>query len=72
MKYYVLEITTVNGTTAKALWEHSTLEAAKAQYHQILASAYANTNLTYALVQIIDDRGFCQVTERIPEYVEAE
>lgn len=70
MKYYVTEITTVNGTTAKALWEHSTLEAAKAQYHQILASAYANADLTYALVQIIDDRGFCQVTERIPEYVE--
>lgn len=70
MKYYVSEITTVNGTTAKALWEHSTIEAAKAQYHQILASAYANGNLTYALVQIINDRGFCQATERIPEYVE--
>ena len=70
MKYFVLEITTVNGTTAKAIWEHSTLEAAKAQYHQILASAYANENLTYALVQVIDDRGFCRISDRIPEYVE--
>lgn len=70
MKYYVSEITTVNGTEAKAIWDHNTIESAKAQYHQILASAYINDNLTYALVQIIDDRGFCQVTERIPEYVE--
>lgn len=70
MKYYVLEITTVNGATTKGVWEQDTIENAKMQFHQILASAYANPNLTYALVQIIDDRGFCRVTERIPEYVE--
>ena len=70
MNYYVTEITTVNGTTSKAIWDRDTLPEAKGLYHQILASAYANDNLTYALVQITDDRGFCQVTERIPEYVE--
>lgn len=32
-KYFVLEITTVNGTTAKAVWEHETIDAAKAHYH---------------------------------------
>lgn len=68
MKYYVLEITTVNGSTAKGVWEFENIEDAKMQFHQILASAYANPNLTYALVQIIDDRGFCLVTERIPEW----
>lgn len=69
-KYFVLEITTVNGTTAKAVWEHSDLDAAKAQFHQIMASAYSNENCTYALAQIIDDRGFCQVSERKPTYTE--
>lgn len=70
MKYYVTEITTVNGTEAKAIWDHTTLPSAKAQYHQILANAYANANLTYALVKITNDRGFDEITERIPEYVE--
>lgn len=70
MIYYVLEITTVNGTTAKAIWEHETLDAAKAQFHQIMASAYSNADCTYALAQIIDDRGFCQVTERKPTYTD--
>lgn len=70
MKYYVTEITTVNGTEAKAIWDHSTIESAKAQYHQILAGAYANANLTYALVKITNDRGFDEIIERIPEYVE--
>lgn len=70
MKYYVTEITTVNGTEAKAIWDHSTFRSAKAQYHQILASAYANADLTYALVKITNDIGFDEITERIPEYVE--
>ena len=70
MKYFVLEITTVNGTTAKALWEQETLDAAKMQFHQIMASAYANADCSYALAQIIDDRGFCQITERKPTYTE--
>lgn len=69
-KYFVLEITTVNGATAKAIWEQPTLDAAKMQFHQIMASAYANENCTYALAQIIDDRGFCLVSERKPTYTE--
>ena len=63
--YFVLEITTVNGQTAKAVWEHETLDAAKAQFHSGLASAYANPNLTYALYMIINDLGFCEVMDRI-------
>lgn len=70
MKYFVLEITTANGTTAKAIWEHETLDAAKMQFHQILASAYANVDCTYALCMIIDDRGFCRIMERKPTYTE--
>ena len=69
-KYFVLEITTVNGTTAKAVWEQPTLDAAKMQFHQIMASAYANENCTYALPQIIDDWGSCQVSEIKPTFPE--
>ena len=74
--YFVLEITTVNGQTAKAVWEHDdpddtkAFDAAKAQYHQIMASAYANENCTYALSQIINDKGFCTISERKPTYTE--
>lgn len=69
-KWFVIEITTVNGETAKAVWEHSTEEEAKSHYYQILAGVYANSNLTYALCMIINDIGYCQKMERIPEYIE--
>lgn len=65
MKYFVLEVTTVSGSTAKAVWEHETMDAAKAQFHSGLASAYANPNLTYALYMIINSDGFCQVMDKI-------
>lgn len=69
-RYFVIEITTVNGSTAKAVWEQPTLDGAKMQFHQIMASAYANDNCTYALCEIINDRGFCEVMERKPTYTE--
>lgn len=68
--YYVIEITTVNGQTAKAIWDQATLEGAKAQFHQIMASAWTNENCTSALAMIINDLGFCEVMERKPAYVE--
>lgn len=64
-KFYVVEVTTVSGQTAQALWAHDTIESAKSQYHQILASAYANSNLSYALVMLINDHGFTEVMETI-------
>lgn len=65
-KYFVLEIATVDGITAKQITEKATLDEAKMLYHQILASAYANDKVSYALVQIIEDRGFCVVSEIKP------
>lgn len=64
-KFYVVEVTTVSGQTAKALWEHDTIESAKSQYHQILASAYSNSNLSYALVMLVNSYGFTEVMETI-------
>ncbi len=68
-KYFVIEITTANGATAKAITEKETEEEAWMAYHQIMASAYANSAVTYALCQIIDDRGFCLVTDKLPKTV---
>ena len=66
MTYFVDEIVTVDGATAKQITEKATLDEAKALYHQILASVYANEKATYALVMIVNDLGFCEVMERVP------
>lgn len=66
MRYFVFEIETTAEGTAKQITEKATIDEAKALYHQILASVYANTGITYALVMIINDRGFCEVMERVP------
>jgi len=65
-RYFVLEITTADGATAKAVHEKATMDEARMLFHQILASAYANDKVTYALVQIISDKGFCVVSEVKP------
>ena len=70
MRYFVLEIETVNGATSSLITEKATEDEAKALFHQILSSAYANPNLTYAICQIIDERGYCLVMEKIPSIIE--
>lgn len=58
MQYFLIEISkTLNGQVAKAIWEKETLDLALMQLHQTLASAMANENVDYILVQIIDGRG---------------
>lgn len=66
MKYFVIEIETTEGGTAKQITEKASLDAAKGLFHQILASVYANSAITYALVMIVNDLGFCEVMERVP------
>ena len=66
MRYFVMEIVTADGATAKQITEKGTLDEAKALYHQVLASVYANNKVTYALVMIINDKGFSEVMERVP------
>ena len=69
-KYFVIEIVTANGATAKAITEEATEELAWMKYHQVMASAYANEAVTFAICQIIDDRGFCLVNDRLPHTLE--
>ena len=66
MRYFVIEIETTESGTAKQITEKATLDEAKGLFHQILASVYANNNITYALVMIVNNLGFCEVMERVP------
>lgn len=66
MKYYVIQITTNSVGTATMITEKASIDEAKMLYHQILASVYADKEVSYALVMIVNDLGFCEVMERVP------
>ena len=66
MKYYVIQITTNSVGTATAITEKESLDGAKMLFHQIMASVYASSDITYALAMIVNDLGFCEVMERYP------
>ena len=66
MKYYVIQITTNPVGTATMITEKTSIDEAKMLYHQILASVYADKDVSYALVMIVNDLGFCEVMERVP------
>lgn len=57
MRFFVTEISSTEGGTASAVHSALSLDNAKMLYHQILASAYANVNVYYALVTIMDEFG---------------
>lgn len=65
MKYYVFETETVNEQQAFLVTPKGTYEEACGLFHQILASAYSNSNLTYALVMIITRQGSIMKSETI-------
>ena len=66
MRYYVIQITTNSIGTATMITEKTSIDEAKMLYHQILASVYADKDVSYALVMIVNDLGFCEVMERVP------
>ena len=66
MKYFVLEATTANGATAKAITEKATEKEAMMLYHQIMGSALANDNVTYALCMVINEEGFVLISDKYP------
>ena len=66
MRYFVMEIETDAIGTAKQVTEKATLDEARGLYHQIMSSVYANSSITYALVMVINEKGFCEVMEQYP------
>jgi len=65
MKYYVFETEEVNGQQAFLVTPKDTYEEACGLFHQILASSYANENVTYALVMIITRQGSIMKSETV-------
>lgn len=58
--YYFIEISNVTNGTAKAITEKPGLQEAEMQFHQTLASAMANPDVSSCMVMIIDSRGAVQ------------
>ena len=58
MKYFVIEAASVNyGAIAKAITEKEDRDSALMLFHQIRASQLANSEITYAMAEIIDEAG---------------
>ena len=68
--FFNLQITkTAYGTPAVTAFTFDTIESAKANHHYFMSSCYGNTELTYFLGEIVDERGACVACEswRKPE-----
>lgn len=57
MKYFTIEITTISGTTAQAIFERADLKTALSAHHSVMASALANENCTEVLSMVINSDG---------------
>ena len=57
MKTYTIEITTVNGVTAPAIFERSDLKTALSAHYSTMASALANPNCEEVLSMVINSVG---------------
>lgn len=63
MKWYVHQIATTAEGTATAITEYLNLDLARMAFHQIMASAYANQNVYYALCMMTDQFGNIMMNE---------
>lgn len=64
MKYFVLEVSTTDYETyAKGVTEKDDLYEAKMLFHQIMASAYANPSVLYAMAIVINEYGANEMIE---------
>ena len=63
MKYFTIEMTVVNGTTAEAIFERADLKTALSAHHSVMASALANPNCTEVLSMVINSDGSIYTNE---------
>lgn len=54
---FVVEISTSNGATAKAITEKGTPREAEMLFHQIMASMMANDKVTHGVCTVLDNNG---------------
>jgi len=55
--YFVVNVTTANGQTAKECFDFPTIELARANHHYFLTSSYSNSGLDYFMSVIMDVDG---------------
>lgn len=58
--YFLVEITTTESQTAKAIWEKSSIDEAMMALFQGMASAIANISVQSAMFMVIDKTGAIQ------------
>lgn len=58
--YFLVEITSTQAETAKAVWEKSSIDEAMMALFQGMASAIANINVKSAMFMVIDKTGAIQ------------
>lgn len=62
--YYVVEVSTTENGTAKAVTEKETLDGAKMLFHQVMASIMANNKVESGLCVVLDANGSTILSER--------
>lgn len=58
--YFLIEITSTQAETAKAIWEKNSVDEAMMALFQGMASAIANINVQSAMFMVIDKTGAIQ------------
>lgn len=58
--YFLVEITTTESQTAKAIWEKNSIDEAMMALFQGMSSAIANINVRTAMFMVIDHTGSIQ------------
>lgn len=58
--YFLIEITSTEAQTAKAIWEKASVDEAMMALFQGMASAIANINVQSAMFMVIDRTGSIQ------------
>lgn len=55
--FYVIQISTTTEGVAKAITEQSTKDLATMEFHQVLASAMANANVSECVCMVVTSTG---------------
>ena len=64
MKYYVVKLlTNTEGQDVSSVTFYASKDAAIVAYHQILAAYHNAADVLYAIVQIVNEYGNCEIRE---------
>ncbi len=70
--YYLIEITTKENDTEKAIYQYETRDEAIAMFHQKLGGAMKNADYLAEMLMVIDDCGAIQIYDYWQRPIESE